>query len=202
MTVSKLNGVTWASLSKVNGIAKASISKVDGETTALTWLDAFNQTPNSFTALPTNYTARTVFLSGVLSNTGLTYCRVTFYAQDATNGLTIDKAYIQTQGAGDAYDFSAAPVQLLFDGGNAGFTIAAGASKVSDTATFTIPASTNIVISLHTSGASGVGGKSGLATGNRMYYKATADEAATVDVTGYSASTDGTVWPIGRIEVA
>lgn len=166
------------------------------------FVDAYNQTPDSFTGFTNNYTWRTVLLSGVLSNTGKKYCRVTFAAQDVTNGLTIDKAYIQTQGAGDAYDFSTTPVQLFFDGGSAGFAISAGATKVSDTATFTIPASTNIVISIHTSATSGGGGKSGLATGNRMYFLASTDDAATVNTTGYSASTDGTVWPIARIEVA
>ena len=166
------------------------------------FVDAFNQTPDVFTGLGNGYTMRTVILSGLLSNTGKKYCRVTFYAQDVTLGLTIDGAYIQTQGAGDAYDFSTTPVQLLFDGGSAGFAIAAGASKATDTATFTIPAGTNIVISCHTSANSGIGGKSGLATGSRLYFKAGASEAGTVDVTGYTASTDGTVWPIGRIEVA
>lgn len=167
-----------------------------------TFVDAFNQTPDAFTGLGNGYTMRTVFLSGLLSNTGKKYVRVTFYAQNVTLGLTIDGAYIGLQGAGDAYDFLSTPTQLTFDGGSAGFAIAAGASKVSDGVVFTIPASTNIVITSHTSANSGIGGKSGLASGNRLYFKSGVSEAATVDVTGYTASTDGTVWAIGRIEVA
>ena len=163
--------------------------------------DAFNQAADSFSAIANNFTMRTVFLSGVLSGTGKKYVRVTFQAQNATNGLTIDGAYIQTQGAGDAYDFSATPVQITFDSGSAGFAIGIGESKVSDGVVFTIPASTNIVISCHTSASSGVGGKASVGAGNLMYYK-NASEAATVDATGYSGSTDGTVWPITRIEVA
>lgn len=165
------------------------------------WLKAYSGAPNSYSAFTSGYTFRTVFLSSALSYTGLTFCRVTFRSQDVTNGLTVAKAYIQTAGAGDAYDFSATPVQLTFNGGNANFSIGINATITSDPAVFTIPPSTNIVISGYTTAASGVGGKSGLGAGNRLYNKA-GDDAATVNATGYSASTDGIVWPIDEISVS
>lgn len=164
------------------------------------WLVSLTQAPNSYTSLATNNTVRVVLKSALLSYTGLVYARVTFQSQDATNGLTVSKAYIGAAASAGSYAFAATPRQLLFSAA-ANFAIGVNTTQVSDGVAFSIPASTDIVISFHISALSGFGGKSGLASGNRLYYKA-GDDAATVSASGYTASTDGTIWPIIKIETA
>lgn len=152
-------------------------------TAASAALDADN---NSTT---TNYTWRQLIPSASISNTGNPYTRVTFKASSG-EALTLNPVYIgQKADSGDAYDFKAAPVQLLF-GGNAGFAIGAGETQVSDSAAFSIPAGKDIIISYYTSGDASHNGfrvKSSM-TNWQPYYKS-GNDAATQNATGYSAYT-------------
>lgn len=154
---------------------------------ATQWLNAYSASLDTdANATTTNYTWRIIFPTALLSNTGNPYVRVTFKAS-SSEALTLDPCYIgQKADSGDAYDFQAAPVQLLF-GGNAGFAIAAGATQVSDSAAFSIPAGKDIIVSFYTSGDASHNGflRQTVAT-IASYYKSGSD-ASTQNATGYSS---------------
>lgn len=146
------------------------------------------------------FTIRQLIASAQISYTGLTYVRVTFESSGA-QALTIDKAYIgHAATSGDPYDFESTPTQLLFST-SAGFAINAGTQKVSDTLTFSVQASKNLIVAFHVSGDAthdDVRAKA-TQTGWTAYYKTSVDEAATVNVTGYSTSAKAAL-AIMRIE--
>ncbi len=148
------------------------------------------------------YTVRQVINSADLSNTGLATCRLSFTGS-SLEGLITDNVYIQSQGAGDVYDFSGTPVEVLFGGGS-GFSIAKDEVIVSDSLTFTIAAATNYVVSWYVPTGSGAADGGIVSSGptsalTRGYWKI-ASEAATVDVTGYTAGTAGSTYHLSRIE--
>ena len=131
----------------------------------------------------------------------VTQTRVTFHAgTTAGENLTITDAYIGHKGAGDAYDFAATPVQITFDGGNAGVTITTDTTKVSDAVNFAWDKTSDIVISTfyNTSGADACKNLTGLSNVNQ--YTKVANDAATVDATGYSGPTAGRIEAITKIE--
>ena len=169
-----------------------------------TWVNAAGPlTGDADSANWAGFTLRQLIGSAQISNTGMTYCRVTFEASSA-QAFTISKAYIrEAADAGDAVDFAGTPVQLLFSG-SAGFALAAGASVVPDTAVFSIPASKNLVISMYVSGDSShddVRRKTTI-TGWDTYYHSATDDAATVDVTGYVLWNANSAQAVLRVEVA
>lgn len=147
------------------------------------WEIAASATLGSNSAGWSGFTLRQRIASAAISNTGGTKVRVTFVASTA-GGFVIGNAYIGHQAAsGDAYDFEATPTQLTFNGGNAGATVSAGSSIVSDEITFTIEASKNLIISMYFSGTSAV--RSGNNGSWQAYYK-NANDAVTVNATGYT----------------
>lgn len=153
---------------------------------SISWVDAAGPlTGNADDNANSGYTHRVLIAAAAISNSGLTYIRVTFESS-SVEAWTIDKAYIgQAADAGDAYDFQTTPTQLLFSG-SPGFAIALGTQKVSDQTTFTIPAGKNIIVSFHTSGDSShdsIRRKTSQANWT-TYYKS-GDDAATINATGY-----------------
>lgn len=125
--------------------------------------------------------------------------RVTFEASSA-EGFTITNAYIgHAAGAGDAYDFSATPVQLLFSGG-ASAVISAGATAVSDWATFAYNKTSALLIAFYAGGGAGSDAQRYKASvANTTNYYKVANDAATVDKTGYATS--ASLAAINKIEV-
>ena len=112
--------------------------------------------------------------------------RVTFQAS-AAEQRTITDAYIGHQaGAGDVYDFAATPVQLLF-AGSTSKTIAASTSEVSDWASFNYDKTSTLLVAFYTGGgASADAPKYQTVVANANEYTKTANDAATVNKTGYS----------------
>lgn len=147
------------------------------------------------------YTIRLLVNSAQISNTGLSKVRVTFESSSA-QALTIDAAYIgHAAAAGDAYDYESTPTQLLFSG-SGGFAISSGTQKVSDEVAFSVQSSKNLIIAYHVSGDAthdDVRAKA-TQTGFTSYYKS-ANEAGTVDVTGYSTSAKA-ILGVMRVEAA
>lgn len=167
---------------------------------AAAWGDAvgpFSQTSDS--ADWVGYTLLVVFDDGIVTPGG-TQVRVTFKAGSAEGG-NITNAYIgHAAGAGDAYDFEAAPTQLLFSGA-AGVNIGVGATVVSDPVTFTIQAAKNLIVAFRSNGDTGADSfaRNLSVTGADQYHK-NANDAATVDKTGYTLNSAGATVGVLRIE--
>jgi hypothetical protein len=98
---------------------------------------------------------------------------------------TFAKIYIGHKAAvGDAYDFEAAPTQVLFSG-SAGGTVSTGGLQ-SDATTFALDETKDLIVAIYHASSTNVPRDSASA-GYALYYKA-GDDAATVDATGYSTS--------------
>lgn len=122
--------------------------------------------------------------SGVISQMQFTF------EAGAAEALTITNAYVGHQaGSGDLYDFAATPVQILF-GGSGSVAISAGQTALG-VATFAYNKTSNLLVAFYTGGGVSVDTfryRTGLA-GVDYYYK-TANDAATVNKTGYSTVAD------------
>lgn len=119
----------------------------------------------------------------------ITQMRVTWEA-GSTEQLNITEAYIGHRAAsGDAFDFSVTPVPLLF-GGVANVTIAAGTTKASDWASFAYNKISDLLIAYYMGGGTGadmVRYTTGLGA-NYDHFNRAANDAATVDKSGYGTS--------------
>jgi hypothetical protein len=151
-----------------------------------TWSNAYLGTLTAdSTAAANNTTIRIAIPSAGLSNTGQNYVRVTFRSA-LTEGLELNPVYIgQRATAGDDYDFAAAPTQLTFSGGSAGFSIGTNATIVSDVALFSIPAGQPLIISFYENNTSLNGFRTGATNAGSSYFKA-GNDCTTVNATGYS----------------
>lgn len=133
-------------------------------------------------------TIRQVISSDHLTREG-TRLRLTFQGR-AADTFQIDKCYIYYAAvSGDVYDFYAAPIQVTFNSGQAGFTLSGATTITSDELSFTtVLPHGGIVVSFHIVGANdGMATVSnGGAASNRCFYKLGVDDAATVNATGYS----------------
>lgn len=152
------------------------------------WLDAYRMTVKSGEEDGYNgYTVRWRIPASALRATG-SLARVRF--MPGASGMALAKAYIGIAKAGDAseVDFDATPTQLKFDGGAAGKT--SSIEFVSDPLAFTVDGTAPILVSAYFSGTTALCKLQGLpSAGSSTYYKSSVDQAATVDVSGYSSST-------------
>lgn len=131
------------------------------------------------------YTLLVIFNSSIVTPGG-SAVRVSFKAS-ATEIGTILNAYIgHAAAAGDAYDFETTPVQLLFSGASS-VAMGLSAEAVSDEAAFVIQPSKNVIVAyrMSTDATRDSHAKNVAATGCTTYYK-NADDAATVNKTGYT----------------
>jgi hypothetical protein len=118
-----------------------------------------------------------------------------------TEGCDIDGMYVGHQaGSGDAYDFLATPVQILFSGSGS-VAVPVNSSVVSDWASFVYDKVTKLVFAWHISSAND-SMKRRLSTSNvTSYLRSATSEAATVNkTTGYTADAT-TSYFISLIEV-
>ena len=191
MTISKINGVTKATLSKINGVTKASVSKVNGESIGTANGTLLTQTLNTNADGQNGQThvERVAAAAMTLPSGAITQVRVRFEA-GSTEQLTITNAYVgHRAGAGDAYDFSTTPVQLLFSGA-ANVTIPAGTTQWSDWASFAYNKTSDMLVAYYMGGGTGADMDryvSGLSA-NYDHFNKAANDAATVDKTGYGTS--------------
>jgi len=119
----------------------------------------------------------------------ITQVRICFEA-GSTEQFTITNAYVgHRAGVGDAYDFSTTPVQLLFSGSES-VTISAGTTQWSDWVAFAYNKTSDMLIAFYFGGGTGadmVRYVTGLGA-NYDHFNKAANDAATVDKTGYGTS--------------
>lgn len=147
-------------------------------------LDVNNAGWNGYTTVMKYTTA-----AFTLPSYGISRMRVRFEA-GTVEGYTITSAYVgHRAGSGDAYDFAATPVQLLFSGG-ASVAISSSSTSTSDWAEFAYDKTSDLLIACYINGGASVDtarAKTGLS--NTILYYRVGDEAATVNkTTGYSIS--------------
>lgn len=159
------------------------------------WVTSFSTTFSSDSAGWNGYNYRNIVAAASLSQSG-SKVRLTLEA-GAGGATVIDGCYIGHAAAvGDAYDFDGGQMQVTV-GGNAAFTIAAGASVVTDEIAFALDETKNLILAMHFNGVTTL---RGAALGSSGYYKSAANETATANVTGYSS--DGNVTRVvNKIEV-
>ena len=123
-----------------------------------------------------------------LPSGAITQVRFTFRA-GSTQAMTITDAYVgHGTGSGDAYDFAATPTQLLFSGG-ASKVVASGTEEPCDLTDFSYNKSDNLLVAVYCGGGAGSDMwrmKSGLSYVSN--YQKTANEAATVNKSGYATN--------------
>lgn len=129
----------------------------------------------------------------------ITKIRVRCKASTA-EAFTVTNMYVgHRASSGDPYDFSATPTQILF-GGSASKVVAAGTTELSDWITFSYNKTNDLLISFYCAGG-GSSDAPSYATGltGTADYEKTANDAATVNKSGYSANS-GDLVLIDKIE--
>lgn len=160
------------------------------------WTTAFSQSLSADNSGWSGFNMRQVLNSTLLSASG-SLVRLTLQAANAA-GCSIDGIYIgHAAASGDAYDFDGGQVQLKVSGSGS-FSISAGASVVTDAATFALDQSKNLVIAAHFNATSSI--RSVSASNATNYFKSAANETSTSDVSGYTSAIV-TVRLINKIEV-
>lgn len=165
-----------------------------------TWQTTFSAALNA--NVPDGYQTYTwvMVMNAALFSVSGSKVRITFNAGTGA-GWAMDAVYIgEKAAAGDAYDFAATPTQITFSGGSSGFSLSASGSILSDEITFTFDKTKNYCI------AQDWGSTSSQARGlvtltDCEAYRKIADDAATVDKTGYAGPGIAAVSGISLIEV-
>jgi len=146
-------------------------------------LNANNASLNGITFVQRFNVAALTLPSGTIAT-----MTVRFEAASVTEGLIVTNAYIgHAAAAGDAYDFAATPVQLLFSGA-ANVSIGVGATATSDAAAFAYDKTNPLLIAWYVGGGTSQDSareRTGLGS-DIIRYNKTANDAATVNKTGYS----------------
>lgn len=146
-------------------------------------LDTDGDGLNGFTIVVGFAVAAFTLPSGAITGT-----RVTFRAGNV-QGLTITNAYIgHAAGSGDAYDFDTTPVQLLWSGSGTK-AIAANSEEATDLSAFAYNKTSNLLVAYYMNGGTTVdNARYKLSVANVTDYNKVANDAATVNKTGYSAT--------------
>lgn len=165
---------------------------------AAIWSSFASWTPASNSSGWAGYTMRLVVDASLTPNAS--QLRFTLSTFTGFDGFTVRNAYVGIKAAsGDAYDFSATPTQITFNGGSAGCTVGTSGAIVSDPASLSLSSADSLVIAVSLVDA-GVALSSMAArpsqTGWLGYYK-NANDAATVNATGY---TSGQIYLVTNVE--
>jgi len=166
------------------------------------WLVAFSTTPSVNVFGQSTLNARQHIASSVLTASGSKF-RLTLTASTSTEGCHIGHMYAgHAASSGDAFDFDGTQVEVKVSTATS-FLVPQGGSVVTDENIYTFDASKNFIVAMYFDSApnDSVGAKTAL-TGATYYFKVTADEVATTNVTGYSNSgTTSTTRLLMKIEV-
>lgn len=132
--------------------------------------------------------------------------RVTFISGTAVGAQVLAASIGTVAASGDGFDYAGDQVQLTFDTGSGGFTIAANTQKTSDGITFTFDHTDDLIVAMwHADVDSWLQGAQGAqSTGNRHYADGrshSADDTLTTDTSGYGAGTADQTWGIKKIEI-
>lgn len=179
-----------------NGIGKPVVFKA---TSFTSWATSWEQaTFGADSPGWASYTLRIRINSALLAQSGAR-SRLTFKASAAGGFVLDDVRMQQAAAAGDAYDFASTPFVFTFSG-STGVTCGAGASVVSDEMAFAIDKTKDYIVAVHfTAAAAAISGQTGV-SGANTYFKAAVNDCATVDATGYTTNTAGTLRLLTKIE--
>lgn len=100
---------------------------------------------------------------------------------------TVGKVYCGLQGAGNIYDFLAAPSQLFFSG-SPGVVVPTNDEVVSDPLDFVQDGTAPLVLAAYFSSTASLGSRVADPGGGWSSHYKSGDDAATVDASGYTAS--------------
>jgi len=135
------------------------------------------------------YTRVIGFAVAALTLPSASIARIRFTLQaGTTQAITLSGVYVEhAAAAGDAYDFLATPVQLLF-AGSGSKVIAANTSEVTDWATFAYNKTSALLMAWNCNGGTGsdMCRYKSAVTNVTDYSKAAVNEPATVNKTGYT----------------
>ncbi len=149
------------------------------------WVTTFTQTLNIDSTGWSGFNMRQLIAASLLSTSGSSV-RITVEASSAA-GFSIDGCYIGHQAlSGDVYDFDGSQAHVLFSGAGT-LSLSAGQTAVSDTLTFSLDETKNLVVAFHFNATSAIRGKNTI-TGADNYFKSAADETSTTNVSTYAAS--------------
>ncbi len=168
------------------------------------WVTVFSQTLNSNAyATYGQYTFRQI-ITAALWSPPVAGTKIRIICEAATSSAwTLVEAFIGEQAAaGDAYDFAGAPTRITFTGGSNGFALAASGTITSDEIPFAFDPGKNYVIAFDHSNTVSLGSPRALVVlpGATNYLKV-ADDAQSVNATGYFVDGSGDLAGINRIEV-
>lgn len=148
----------------------------------------------------TNYNHRVRVAGSQLSASGSAF-RLTLVGVSSGTTAAISGMYAgHTAAAGDAYDFDGTQVQVTV-GGNAAFSVAAGATVVTDWIPYTFDDTKDFVIAFHTTSGDIRCRVNTDATNYDWWTKTGSTEVSTANVTGYSQSGSYDFGLVSLIEV-
>jgi hypothetical protein len=167
-----------------------------------TWQDAFgpytgNETSDSGW---NGYTFRGIIPTAYVAVSG-TKIRVTV-KNTTSNSVTIGRLYIgEKAAAGDAYDFASTPTQILFSGGASVSLTGNYETKVSDEITFSLDASKSYIYAFdNISGDGEIWLKDDMPSSTFASFYTNANDASTVNASGYTTYTTSALFLVSRIE--
>jgi len=178
----------------------AGIGSAAGVGTAVPWVVTFSQTLDLDSLDWNGYNMRQVIEAAALSQSG-TKVRLTLQAANG-QGAQIGAIYLGHKAAsGDPYDFDGNQVQVTV-GASPTFTITAGTSVVTDPVVFTFDNTKDFIVAiyLNNSAADDVRGRN-VVTNAMNWYKSTANETATSNVTGYANIGVSSLRLVNKVEV-
>lgn len=166
-------------------------------TSSTTW----SKTLDTSTTGWQSYSARTRAAS---LSAGGTLVRVRFVAAASGAAMAVDHCSIGIQGSATAPSMvTDPPMELTFNGGQHGFSIAAGATITSDWAPLTIASTDTLIVDIDFTANAGNDTSKNIAGDNNAFYKVATANYATASVSGYTQGPAGSFDYLGcdQIEV-
>lgn len=157
------------------------------------WVTAQSWTPDSNDTGWSGYTIRVRIKAAQI----VAGSRFRLTLDNGTNPIAMSSQYIQTRNmAGDTYDFSTTPIQVMY-AGSPTISSGSGGTFVSDEILLSQTATEDIIISSYFSGATNLRRKNGI-TGWEYYFKI-GNDSSTVDASGYSGVATAVMFPLVEV---
>lgn len=165
--------------------------------TTNTWTNSLNNNTTGWA----NFNVRLRVGAAVLTTSGVAV-RLTMKGVSSGSTLSISGMFVGHRAAsGDVYDFDGTQVRVTVGGSNS-FTVAAGATVVSDWITYSLDEARDLVLSYYTTSGDMRTLTGGSSTNLDLWSKSGTSEIEVSNVTGYTQSSGSDIALIDRIEVA
>lgn len=150
------------------------------------WLTTYSNASNANVLAQSTLDARQHLAASLFSFSGSKF-RLSLTASSITEGVHISEIHAgHAATSGDAYDFDGTQVQVLVSGASS-FLVAVGTTVVTDENIYTFDKSKAFIVAMHfDSAANDSVGSHAFVSGGTYYFKVTAAETGTTNVTGYS----------------